>query len=362
MPEELDHRGAQAIAIPQTGAPTWAPPLEDDNEAQLLRQQFQRDWHLIFVGRDGLRAGWSILTFLSIVFAFSAIANFFIRHVLHHKPGAAQTQVVSMGSTLVGDGLGFLLVAFAAFLVSLIEKRRFGSYGIGGFRTGQFVNGSLWGAAILGSLVVLLHVRGLLVLDGVLLHGVDALKWALLWLLGFLCVGLFEDFLTRGFLQVTLARGLAGLAGVLGMGERGRQMLGFWLAVLLFSIIFGLGHGSNPGESPIGLVSAGLIGFVFAFSLWRTGSLWWAIGYHMAWDWMQSFVFGVADSGLMMKQHLLTSHPQGPVLWSGGATGPEGSVFVLAECVITGVVIWFALRPEAGSASWRVGEGSGGHA
>ena len=349
MPEEIT---PHAHAIPQTGTAEWAPPLEDDN-AVLPQQQQSHNWHFIFVGKDGLRAGWSILTFLTIVALLSAIVNAVVRHVLHHAPATASQKVITLSSTLIGDGLGFLLVAFAAFVVSLIEKRRFSSYGIGRFRVGQFVSGSLWGAAILSSLVALLHLRGLLVLDGVLLQGSAALKWGFLWLLGFLCVGLFEDFLTRGFLQMTLARGLAGVAGVLGMGERGRQVLGFWLAVLLFSFLFGFGHGSNPGESPIGLVSAGLIGFVFAFSLWRTGSLWWAIGYHMAWDWMQSFVFGVADSGLMMKQHLLASHPQGPVLWSGGATGPEGSVFVLGECVITGLVIWFALRPEAGSAAAR---------
>ncbi len=344
-----DQTAPQANAIAETGPPTWAPPLEDDN--QLPGQPPPRDWRFLFIGHDGLRAGWSILTYLLIAFLFSTLASFIIRHVLHHNP-PVQRQSISLSTTLVADGLSFLLLLLAAFIVSLVEKRRFSSYGIGAFRTGQFVNGSLWGAAILSSLVGLLHVRGLLVMDSVLLHGTAALKWGLLWLLGFLCVGLTEEFLTRGFLQVTLTRGLAGVAGLLGMGERGRQRLGFWLAALLFSFLFGFGHGSNPGESPIGLVSAGLIGLIFAFSLWRTGSLWWAIGYHMAWDWMQSFVFGVADSGLMMQQHLLATHPQGPVLLSGGLTGPEGSVFVLSECLMTGLVIFFALPPQPGSLSF----------
>ncbi len=95
------------------------------------------------------------------------------------------------------------------------------------------------------------------------------------------------------------------------------------------------------GESPLGLVSAGLIGMVFCLTLWRTGSLWWALGFHAAWDWAQSFVFGVADSGTMVKFHLLGTHPLGKVLLSGGATGPEGSELILGVIVlITGVVVW----------------------
>ncbi len=117
------------------------------------------------------------------------------------------------------------------------------------------------------------------------------------------------------------------------------EALGFWTAALAFSILFGLGHSGNPGESPIGLLSAGSAGLVFCFSLWRTGSLWWAIGFHMAWDWAQSFLYGVADSGLMVQHHLLATHPVGKPIWSGGTTGPEGSIFVVLVLLIVAVII-----------------------
>jgi hypothetical protein len=74
-------------------------------------------------------------------------------------------------------------------------------------------------------------------------------------------------------------------------------------------------------------VAAGLAGLVFCFALYRTGSLWWAIGIHAAWDWSQSFLYGVADSGLMAEGHLFATHPVGKPILSGGLTGPEGSVF-----------------------------------
>jgi len=64
--------------------------------------------------------------------------------------------------------------------------------------------------------------------------------------------------------------------------------------------------------------------------VWRTGALWWALGYHAAWDWAQSFLFGVADSGLMTPGALMSAHPAGPAWLSGGATGPEGSALMFA--------------------------------
>ena len=107
------------------------------------------------------------------------------------------------------------------------------------------------------------------------------------------------------------------------------------------SILFGLGHLRNPGESPIGSLCAGLFGVAMCLSLWRTGSLWWAVGFHASWDWAESFVFGVADSGLMIEHHLLATHPLGNPLMSGGATGPEGSLFALPILAITALIIIF---------------------
>jgi hypothetical protein len=94
------------------------------------------------------------------------------------------------------------------------------------------------------------------------------------------------------------------------------------------------------------LLGAGLVGLVFCFSLYRTGSLWWAIGIHAAWDWSQSFLYGVADSGLMAQGHLFATHPIGKPILSGGLTGPEGSIFaILMLAVITGI-IFVTLRPR----------------
>jgi len=181
------------------------------------------------------------------------------------------------------------------------------------------------------------------VIDSRLLFGGDILRYGAVWLLCFLLVGLFEEYLTRGYLQYTLTRGLASLYQW-AFKTRHSAALGFWTSAIIFSVLFGLSHKSNPGESPIGLLSAGLVGLVFCISLWRTGSLWWAIGFHASWDWAQNFLYGTADSGLMVQHRLLATHPVGKPILSGGTTGPEGSIFVLAILALMTIIVLVTLR------------------
>jgi hypothetical protein len=59
-----------------------------------------------------------------------------------------------------------------------------------------------------------------------------------------------------------------------------------------------------------------------------TGSAWWAIGCHAAWDWAETYFYGTPDSGFVAQGHFLTTAPVGNTLWSGGTDGPEGSLLV----------------------------------
>ena len=104
------------------------------------------------------------------------------------------------------------------------------------------------------------------------------------------------------------------------------RAIAFWAAAVVMSCLFGAGHLFNPGETAPGIAAVFLAGMVFSYALWHTGSLWWAIGFHMAWDWAQSFLYGVPDSGFLSAGRLLKTHPMGNPLLSGGTTGPEGSV------------------------------------
>ena len=343
----------QAEPIPQTGEAAWFPPVEDDAES-LLKAQEPKGARWVFFGKDGLRAGWSFLLFLLILAAFGFVVGqvYKAAHLsrLATKPG---TDTNAWTPVLFTHGVPFVGAIVAASVMALIEKRRLAQYGLGSFwkRIAQFVVGAVWGVVLFSLLIAALFFTHLLVFDSRQLSGGAIVQWGAVWAFAFLCVAFFEEYLTRGYLQFTLSRGLAGIAGALGMQDRGRRALGFWLAALFFSFLFGFGHKNNPGESPIGLVSAGLIGLIFAFSLWRTGSLWWAIGWHAAWDWAESFVYGVRDSGTTIQHALYLTHPQGSVILSGGLTGPEGSAYVLGIIALTAVVIALTLPSQPGSPS-----------
>jgi membrane protease YdiL (CAAX protease family) len=301
----------------------------------------------IFIGKDGLRAGWSLLLFI-VIFAAAIFAAHAITLKFHHPVAHTSTSEDSAKSTIINEAVVFVVVFIVTWIMSKIERRPNSVYGFGGgHKMARFVAGLGWGVVCLSLLVGILWKTGFLVFDGRLIFGADIFRYGAIWLFGFLLVGLLEEYLTRGYLQFTLKRGLAGLyrwAFKSNLDKTGySDAFGFWISAVIFSILFGLGHSKNPGESPIGLLAAGLAGMVFCLSLWRTGSLWWAIGFHTSWDWAQSFLYGVADSGHMVQHHLLATHPVGKPILSGGATGPEGSIFVIAVLALVALIILFTL-------------------
>jgi hypothetical protein len=162
------------------------------------------------------------------------------------------------------------------------------------------------------------------------LHGFDIAKWALAWALAFLLVGLYEEFSARGYPLVALARGI-----------------GFWPAAVLSAAFFGWSHHNNTGEDWIGLFNAGFFGLLQCFLLRRTGNLWFPIGVHAAFDWSETYFYGVADSGQKLPGHLLESTTSGAPWLSGGTVGPEGSVLATALVVVLWLVCAMLLRKRS---------------
>lgn len=285
--------------------------------------------HRIFLGENGLRAGWSCLLFALFCFLLGMVVHFALQPLLHHTrpPHTAEMPVSLMA---IDEAIPAAVVLLATWIMSRVERRPFTMYGLGGrARLSRFLFGALWGLVALAALVGALCGLHFASVSGPTIHGGAAWRFGLLWGLAFLCTAIFEETLLRGFLQVTLARGI-----------------GFPWAALLLSVSFGLLHGHNPGESPVGLFSAAAIGLVFCISFWFTGSLWWAVGFHAAWDWSESFLWGTPDSGLMVQGHLLRFTAHGPLLWSGGLTGPEGSLLVIVVILVVAgaMFLWWGRK------------------
>jgi len=302
----------------------------------------------LFFGDDGLRAGWSVLLFILFAIIIGVLANVVIHH-FHHpvkpKTPPAPNAEGSFKSAFIGEGSSILLFLLVAWIMSLIERRPFGRYGLTLKRMpSDFLFGLFWGLLCLSLLVGAMVLTHSLAFDAVLLHGQLALVDGCKWFIGFLLVGLFEEFLFRGYLQYTVSRGVAGIVRALDPTNRHSFQWSFWVSAFIFSgVLFMFAHLGNTGETASGIISVGLAGAVFVFSLYRTGSLWWAIGFHTTWDWAQSYLYGVFDSGTMVQGHLLASHPIGSKLLSGASAGPEGSILCIPTFLLIAAIIHFTL-------------------
>jgi len=262
--------------------------------------------HHMFAGPEGLRPGWRLVLFV----ALAGVIGFTLARVtsLWHPRGAGRL----WQDWLIEFDLFFATLAAAAVMAK-IERRPIGAYGLprrNAFGR-HFWMGALWGFAWLTVLMAGLRVAGAFYFGGLAIHGARLLKFAAFYGLLFLTIALFEEFVVRGYPLFTLNRGM-----------------GFWPAAILLSIIFGALHYSNQGEGWTGLLCAGLIGLFFCLTLRRTGTLWFAVGFHASWDWGESYFYSTPDSGEISPGHLLNSSFHGSHWLTGGSIGPEGSLLV----------------------------------
>lgn len=267
----------------------------------------------LFFDSEGLRPGWGLL-FYGVTFFF--LQSVFVELVWSHDLGAS-----GMWGMALEEFGNFLAAVIPSLVLAKIESRRWGSYGLPLRKMvgPRFWTGTIWGFSAVTLLMVSLYSLHDFSFGHLAVHGGRLIRFAGFWAVFFLLVGLFEEFWVRGYAQFTLTRGV-----------------GFWPSALLLSVAFGLFHLRNQGEHWPGILGAIFIALFFCFTLRRTGNLWFAVGFHAAWDWGETFFYSVPDSGSIFPGHLLQSSLRGPNWISGGSVGPEGSVL----CFVVISLVW----------------------
>jgi membrane protease YdiL (CAAX protease family) len=292
-------------------------------------------FHTLCLGPNGIRAGWRTLIFLALVVAITlalaipVVVIYLMRSASNPSPIKAGFSTLTPLGTAINDGSLLVVAAIAALIMTRIERRKFGQYGLplrSAFGKDFWIGTLIGFTAITGCLLGISSLHGFRV-TGLAIHGSTRVSATAAWCAAFVLVGLAEEFSFRGYLQYTLTTGM-----------------GFWPSAILLSALFGLVHAANPGETKFGLVSVVLFGLLFCLFLERRGNLWWAVGFHAGWDWGQTFFYGVPDSGLAPYHNLFNSAFNGPVWLTGGSVGPEASIFTPITLVIVAVLFAFVYR------------------
>jgi membrane protease YdiL (CAAX protease family) len=261
----------------------------------------------IFLNAEGLRAGWRLLLYAVIVTGFFLGLKMLLMQFYRSTPDK-----FSFEGLLYSEMIGFISVFGAAVVMSFLEHRPVGSYGLPVHQAfGKlFWQGCLLGFAEISAVIGLIYAFGGYSFGPLALHGTQLVHWAVLWALCLTFVGLFEEFLFRGYSLFTLNSGT-----------------GFWPAAILLSLLFAAVHLQNNGEGRVGVAAVFVVGLLWCFTVRRTGSLWLAVGMHAAFDFGETFFYSVPDSGMILPGHLSDATLHGPTWLTGGSVGPEASIF-----------------------------------
>ena len=280
----------------------------------------------IFIGPDGLRAGWRFL-----LFAFGIVlGTWFVEEPLARflaQSFAINMDELSAPAMLVRK----LVLCVSVFLVTAIaatlERRRLDSYGL----PGEQAFGKFFWKGMLAGLLVVIFVAGAMILTGgmalhgLALHGSEIAKLGLLWFVANILVGIGEEYTFRGYALQSLWRGA-----------------GFWPAALITSALFAGDHLEKPGENAMDIGMIFFLALIVCLSVRQTGSLWWAVGWHAAFDFGQLFLIGTRNGGHMPVGHLFEVTFPGSAWLNGGELGTEASIFMVPAVIATFIyVIWF---------------------
>ncbi|HEY1773790.1 MAG TPA: CPBP family intramembrane glutamic endopeptidase [Gammaproteobacteria bacterium] len=274
------------------------------------------------VGPEGWRAGWRVAAFLILWYASGKVVFPLASLFYTFTPtGFTPTDI------LVYEFVNAVALLVICLLLAGLERRGPGWFGLGWRRDSlsHFAVGSVAGFGMVTLLLLACLATGHASVDGLAEHGADLWKYLVVWGLGMLLVGLGEELQFRGYPLMALGRGI-----------------GFWPAAVISSLLFGGEHlAYKPMENVPDILNIVLLGLMFCYSVRQTGTLWFAIGFHAAFDFFALSFYGspnTGNNGLPLEHHLLDTHIAGPAWLTGGPQGLEASWLVppltLALCYL----------------------------
>ncbi len=258
-----------------------------------LRSRIQ--WILFNPTNHNFRSGWRICIFIIVMSCLTAGAFFTANYFFPDS-----TIVISVF-------LDAALICSSIFMVTVIDKRPFYSFGIA-VRRRFFIE---WGQGLLIAGVMMTFIVFSFLLTGTIVitgEGFSSAEIASHLLKGFFLfalAGFWEELMFRGYIFQTLVEGTNRL-----------------IAILVFSVFFGLAHLGNPHISVFSTFNIILAGIFLSLAYFRTGTLWFCTALHLGWNFFQGSVYSLPVSG-MVTSDITVSYVTltGPEWLTGGVFG-----------------------------------------
>ena len=260
---------------------------------------------------------------------------------------AATGQATATPFFVAAAGAALLAIVGGSWLAARwLDRRRFADFGFHLSR-GWWLDlafGLALGALLMSGIFLAERAAGWVRVAGTFYAGASGLPFWLAILAPlaiFVCVGIYEELLARGYQLRNLAEGF----NARWLGPRG----GLLLAWALSSALFGLAHAANPNATAVSSLCIMLAGMVLGLGYVLTGELAISIGLHISWNFFQGNVFGFPVSGTSTGQATFIAIEQGgPLAWTGGAFGPEAGLIGIAALLAGALLIVAWVR-------WRTG-------
>lgn len=280
----------------------------------------------LLVTEDRLRPIWRALLYAVLVYFVLPWAL----GPLFNWCGAALhlDATLSAANTAFGEATLLLqaLIAIAPF--AWYERRRIDRYGLPIERA---LRAETWKGAIAGLLMAGAVAIGMLLLGGMQIRGFALTGGALAasalgWLGANILVGIAEEYFFRGYLLQTLWKSM-----------------GFWPAAIVATVPFvALHYFFKHGENLWDVVTLASLSLLLCHTVRLTGTLWFAVGFHVAFDYMQLFVIGTPNGALVPAGRMLDASFKGPAWLTGGVLGTEASFLMYPAIAL--LWVWVVLR------------------
>ncbi len=241
-----------------------------------------------------------------------------------------------VSEVLANDPLYYLFTLFSTVALILgaliycrfIEKRSFFSMGLSKKGVRSYPIGLLVGVLMFAVMLGFSVLFGAVKVNGVSSH--FSLPYVLFFFLAYVVQGFAEELFCRGYLMVTLGKGLP-----------------LKFAVIASSFAFMGLHTANPATSPLAYLNLFLFGVFMALYMIRTGDIFGAAAIHAVWNFAEGVLTDFAVSGVKMPISVLSlTLNEGKAWVNGGAFGPEGGIAVTFVLVL-GIAVLGMMKKKA---------------